>query len=53
METEIWESENTDIRIEKFIKDLAENLKTIPKSQKDTHINKMLREILEEKRILD
>jgi len=53
METEIWESENTGIRIEKFIEELAVSVKTIPKSQKDTQINKMLREILEEKRILD
>lgn len=53
MESEIWESENIDIKIEKLMQNLAESLKTIAKSEKDNHIKKALREILEEKRILN
>ena len=53
MESEIWEQEDRDLRIKEIINDLAEDLKKIPKSGKDNYINKKLREILDEKKVLD
>ena len=53
MESEIWEQEDRDIRIREIIEDLVDNLIKIPKSEKDGFLKKKLREILDEKKILD
>ncbi len=53
MESEIWEQEDRDLRIKEIIDNLAEELKKIPKSGKDNYITKELREILEEKKVID
>lgn len=53
MESEIWEQEDRDFGIEEIIEDLVKNLKNIPKSEKNTFVKKKLREILDEKKILD
>lgn len=50
---EIWENENRDIKFEQFIKDFIEEVKNIPKSNKDTFIVKTLRELFEEDKILE
>jgi len=53
MESEIWEQEDRDLRIEEIIKDLANNLINIPKSEKKVFLKKKLREILDEKKVID
>jgi len=53
MESEIWEQEDRDLRIKEIINNLAEELKKIPKSGKDNYIKMKLREILDEKKVID
>ncbi len=53
MESEIWELEDRDLRIKEILNDLAEDLKKIHKSGKDNYLKKKLREILDEKKVLD
>ena len=49
----IWESENRDLRIESLINNFVDDLKNISKTNRDSYILKKLREILEEKDILE
>ena len=50
---EIWEDENRDIKIERLIQDIVGNLKDKSKSSRDSYVLKLLRDILEEKRLLE
>lgn len=51
--TEIWEADNRDLKIEKLIQDIVGNLKDKSKSSRDSYVLKLLRDILEEKRLLE
>ena len=51
--SEIWEYENRIVKIEEFIEDLINQLNDTAKSNRDSHINKSLREIMEEEKILE
>ena len=51
--SEIWEDENRTVKIEVFIEDLIKQLKETSKSNKDSYINQTLREIFEEKEVLE
>jgi len=50
---EIWEDENRDIKIERLIQDIVGNLMDKSKSSRDSYVLKLLRDILEEKRLLE
>ena len=51
--SEIWKSENRDLEIEKFLRDFIKELKGVSQSNKESYTQKTLREILEEKKILE
>ena len=51
--SEIWEIENRTVKIEEFIEDLIYQLNDTAKSNRDSYINQLLREILEEEKILE
>ena len=51
--SEIWKSKNRDLDIERFIHDFIEELKETSQSNRDSYTLKVLREILEEKRIIE
>ena len=51
--SEIWKNENRDLEIDKFIRDFVEELKGVSQSNKDSSTLKILREILEENKILE
>ncbi len=53
MESEIWEQDDRDLVLEEIIEDIVKNLKKISKSEKDAFLRKKLREILDEKKILE
>ncbi|MHA1284555.1 MAG: hypothetical protein ACTSQP_18810 [Promethearchaeota archaeon] len=50
---EIWESENRNIEIENFIVNLISKINTNPKSNINLMIEQALRELVEEKKILE
>ena len=50
--SEIWESEDRDMKIEQFINLFAENLKKISKTSKESYITEVLRKVFEVKKIL-
>ena len=50
---EIWEDENRTVKDEAFIENLIKQLKETPKSNKDSYINQTLRELFEEKKVLE
>ncbi len=50
---EIWEADNRDLKIERLIQDIVGNLKDKSKSSRDSYVLKLLRDILEEKRLLE
>ena len=49
----IWESHDRDLRIEYFINNLVEELKSLPQSKRKTFILEKLRENIEENLILE
>lgn len=51
--SEIWEIEDRDLRIKQFLDKLAEDVKAISKSNKESYISKVLRVAFEEKNILE
>ena len=51
--SEIWEDENRTVKIEAFVEDLIKQLNETSKSNKDSYINQTLREIFEEKEVLE
>ncbi len=50
--SEIWESENRDMKIEQFLNFFAKTLKKVSKSSKESYITEVLRKSFEEKKIL-
>ena len=50
---EIWESENRNIEIENFIANLISKINTNPKSNINLIIEQALRDLVEEKKILE
>lgn len=50
---EIWETEDIDSMIERIIANFIEEIKSVSKSNKEKYVQEKLREILEEKRILE
>ena len=50
---EVWEAENKDLKIGRLIQDIVGNLKEKSKSSRDSYVLKFLRDILEEKRLLE
>ena len=50
---EIWETEDRDSMIERIIANFIEEIKSVSKSNKEKYVQEKLREILEEKRILE
>ena len=53
METDIWESEDRDLRVKEILEDLVKKLTNIPKSQKESYLQQKLREVLEENKLID
>lgn len=53
METNIWESEDRDIRLTEMIEEFTKSLNSVSKSEKPGFTINKLREILEEKKILN
>jgi len=51
--SEIWEDENRTVKIEEFIEALINQLNETAKSNRDSYINKSLREIFEEEKVLE
>ena len=51
--SEIWEDENRTVNIKAFIEDLVKQLNETSKSNKDSYINQILREIFEEEKVLE
>jgi hypothetical protein len=49
---EIWRSANRDIEIENFINDFVNELMNKPKSRRDSYCESILRDILQEKKII-
>ena len=50
---EIWENEDRNSIIERIIANFIEEIKSVSKSNKEKYVQEKLREILEEKRILE
>jgi len=51
--SEIWEDENRTVKIEVFVEDLIKQLNETSKSNKNSYINQTLRDIFEEKKVLE
>ena len=53
MESEIWEQEDRDLRIKELLDNLAKKLQETPKTGKDNYIKTKLKEIINEKKVLE
>ena len=48
----VWESQDRDMKIQRFVNQFIGDIKNIPKSKQESFTLKKLREFIEEKRLL-